>query len=64
MNASDPLDNLGGGDAMSGGDPSAPGITTSPTLVSGHSKKDLEGFGMNMVDGYRDLEHELLSWPA
>jgi site-specific recombinase XerD len=33
-------------------------------LVSQRSKDDLGGFGMNMVDDYRDFKRELLSWLA
>jgi integrase len=63
MNPTDPLDNLGGGDTMSGGVPPAPeDYEFTCPLVSQRSKEDLEGFGLNMVDDYRDFKHELLSW--
>jgi integrase len=65
MNPSDPLDNLGGGDAMSGEIPPAPeDYEFTYPLVSRRSEEDLGGFGMNMVDDYRDFKHELLSWLA
>ena len=63
MSPSDPLDNLGGGDAMSEGVPPAfEDYEFTYPLVSGCPEEDLEGFGMNMVDDYRDLKYELLSW--
>ena len=65
MNPTDPLDNLGGGDAMSGEIPPAPeDYEFTYPLVSQRSEEDLGGFGMNMVDDYRDFKHELLSWLA
>lgn len=65
MNSSDPLDNLGGGDAMSGEIPPAPeDYEFTYPLVSRRSEEDLGEFGMNMVDDYRDFKHELLSWLA
>lgn len=65
MNPTGPLDNLGGGDAMSGEIPPAPGdYEFTYPLASQRSEEDLEGFGMNMVDDYRDFKHELLSWLA
>lgn len=65
MNPNDPLENLGGEDAMSGEIPPAPeDYEFEHPLVSRRSEEDLEGFGLNMVDDYRDFKHELLSWLA
>ena len=33
-------------------------------LVSQRSEADLEEFGLNMVDDYRDFKREVLSWLA
>ena len=65
MNSSDPLDNLGSGDAMNGEIPPAPeDYEFTYPLVSQRSEEDLGSFGMNMIDDYRDFKHELLSWLA
>ena len=65
MNRADPLDNLGSGDAVSAEIPPAPeDYEFEYPLVSERSKRDLQEFGLNMVDDYRDFKHELLSWLA
>jgi len=65
MNPSDLLDNFGDRDAMSEGIPPAPeDYELTYQLVSGRSEEALEGFGLNIVDDYRDFKHELLSWLA
>ena len=62
MNRADPLNNLGSGDAVSAEIPPAPeDYEFEYPLVSEHSKRDLQEFGLNMVDDYRDFKHELLS---
>lgn len=47
------------------------GIPTAPEtidfefpLVSESSEEDLRGFGLNMVDDYRDFKREVLTWLA
>jgi len=65
MNRADPLDNLGSGDTVSAEIPPAPDdYGFEYPLVSERSKRDLQEFGLNMVDDYRDFKHELLSWLA
>ena len=65
MNRADPLDDLGSGDAVSAEIPPAPEDYESEyPLVSERSKRDIQEFGLNMVDDYQDFEHELLSWLA
>ncbi|MCF2165813.1 hypothetical protein [Halobacterium salinarum] len=69
MNRADPLDNLGSGDVVSAEIPPAPAPAPEDyefeyPLVSERSKRDLQEFGLNMVDDYRDFKHELLSWLA
>lgn len=65
MHRNDPLDNLVTEDATSDELLPAPGdFEFTYPLVSRRSKEDLEAFGLNMVDDYRDFKHELLSWLA
>ena len=57
MNRADPLDDLGSGDAVSAEIPPAPEDYESEyPLVSERSKRDIQEFGLNMVDDYRDFK--------
>ena len=65
MNKADPLDNLESGDVQTTAIPPAPEeYNFGYPLVSKRSRDDLEKFGLNMVEDYRDFKHELLSWLA
>ena len=65
MNRADPLDNLGSGTDVSAEiPPTHEDYEFKYRLVSERSKRDLQEFGLNMVDDYRDFKHELLSWLA
>lgn len=63
-NQPDPLDNLPAGDGTpQDGLPSAPEpVELDFPLVSERSHEDLEAYGLNMVDDYRDFKQEVLSW--
>jgi len=57
MNRADPLDDLDSGDAVSAEIPPAPeDYEFEYSLASERSKRDLQEFGLNTVDDYRDLK--------
>ncbi|WP_197739270.1 hypothetical protein [Halosegnis rubeus] len=63
-NQPDPLDNLPAGDGTprEGLPPAPETVEFDFPLVSGRSREDLEAYGLNMVDDYRDFKQEVLSW--
>lgn len=63
-NQPDPLDNLtAGGGTPRDGLPSAPEpVELDFPLLSERSREDLEAYGLNMVDDYREFKQEALSW--
>lgn len=67
-NRPDPLDNIPNDLPDDGDDfgiPPAPEpVEFDFPLVSERSEADLEGFGLNMVDDYRDFKEEVLTWLA
>lgn len=60
----DPLENLPAGGSADRDQLPPPGETTTidVPLVSKRSREDLEGFGINFVEDYRDFKHDLLTW--
>jgi integrase len=63
MNRHDPLDNLGNGAGEASDSPPMPDAEEFDfPLVSQRSSDDLEAFGMNMEEDYRDFKSTVLSW--
>lgn len=63
-NTPDPLEGLTQTAAVDELPPAPQNIEFDFPLVSERSKEDLEQFGLNMVDDYRDFKEEVLTWLA